>query len=244
MTDFIVTPTYNERGSIRPLIEHIARICPDARLLVVDDNSPDGTAEVVRELMRAHPNLMLKERPGKLGLASAYLGAFKDILAHYPDARAIVTIDADLQHDPAVIMRMLKEIESSDAVFGSRYVKGGGVRGWELWRYLLSWGGNRYARLVAWSRFHDLTGGYNCFSAALLRRYNLDAIRAEGYGYQMEMKIIAERLGARTLEVPIIFSNRTHGHSKISSNIVYEGLVLPWRFSPLWSFFTKRKPAQ
>jgi dolichol-phosphate mannosyltransferase len=152
-------------------------------------------------------------------------------------------MDADLSHDPAVVSTMLIEAKSYDLVLGSRYIPGGGIGNWGLWRRFLSIGGNLYTRLVTMSRVHDLTGGFNCYSAALLRRYDLDAVRAEGYGYQMEMKIIAEHLGASIKEIPILFSERTDGQSKISNRIIYEGLIVPWRFSPLF-FVTSypRKP--
>ncbi|MDP2593803.1 MAG: polyprenol monophosphomannose synthase [bacterium] len=239
--DWIITPTYNERNNIRVLVDKIFTLYPAIQVLVVDDNSPDGTGPVVKDLQKKYPNLHLKERGGKLGLASAYLGAFKDVLRDYPDVRAIITMDADLSHDPLVVGEMLQEIKVCDAVFGSRYVRGGGVQDWELWRRLLSWGGNVYARMVTGSRIHDLTGGFKCFRAELLRRYNLDEVCAEGYGHQIEIKVIAEQLNARIREIPITFRGRIEGESKISNSIIYEGLLLPWRFSPLLSIFTSRR---
>lgn len=239
-THFILVPTYNERNNIRVLVEKLFSLYPTIHVLVIDDSSPDGTADVVKEHQSAYPNLHLKQRSGKLGLASAYLGAFKDILRDYPDVQTITTMDADLSHDPSVIGTLHEEMRTHDLVLGSRYISGGSIGNWGLWRRFLSIGGNLYTRMVTRSRVRDLTGGFNCYSAQLLKRYDLDAIQAEGYGYQMEMKITAEHLGARIKEVPITFSDRTDGESKISNHIIYEGLIVPWRFSPLRAIFKDR----
>lgn len=232
--DFIITPTYNERNNIRVLIDKIFTLYSTIHVMVVDDNSPDETALVVKNLQQKYPNLHLKQRPGKLGLASAYLESFKDVLREYPSVRTIITMDADLSHDPSVVGIMLKEMKTYDLVLGSRYVKGGGVKNWAFWRKILSRGGNLYARIVTMSSIHDLTTGFHCYRAELLKRYDLDAVRAAGFGFLIEMKIIAERLGAKIKEVPIIFPGRTDGQSKLSNHIIYEGLIVPWRFSPLF----------
>lgn len=239
--NWIITPTYNERNNIRTLIDKIFALYPTIHVLVVDDNSPDGTASVVKKLQRKYQNLHLKKRPGKLGLASAYLESFKDVLREYPNARTIITMDADLSHDPAVVDIMLKEIKTYDLVLGSRYVKGGGVKNWAFWRKILSRGGNLYARFVTMSSIHDLTTGFHCYRTELLKRYDLDTIRAAGFGFLIEMKIVAEHLGTKIKEVPIIFPGRTDGQSKLSNHIIYEGLVLPWRFSPLFSIFKSKR---
>lgn len=239
--DCVIIPTYNERGNIRTLTERLFSLYPDIHVLVVDDNSPDGTAGVVRELQERHRNLHLKERPGKQGLGSAYIAAFKEILGAYPELRSITTMDADLSHDPAVIAEMHKEIDRHDLVVGSRYITGGGVKNWELWRRLLSVGGNWYTRLVAMSPIRDLTAGFVCYRAELLKQYDLDSITAAGYGYQMQMKITAAELGARIKEIPILFGPRVEGQSKISNHIIYEGIIVPWRFSPLLRFFGSKR---
>lgn len=235
VTDFIITPTYNERNNVRALIEKIFALYPALHVLVVDDCSPDGTADVVKELRLQYPNLHLKQRAGKLGLASAYLESMKEILAVRPNLRAIITMDADLAHDPAALEVLLSGLETYDLVIGSRYVWGGSIQDWEWHRHLLSWAGNLYARIVTRSHIHDLTGGFNAYRASLLRRYDLDAITAKGYGFQIEMKISAKHLGASIHEIPITFSNRTEGQSKLSYNIIYEGLLLSWRCSPLYA---------
>ncbi len=239
--DFIITPTYNECNNIRNLVDKIFTLYPTIHILVVDDNSPDGTALVVKDLQHKYPNLHLKQRAGKLGLASAYLESFKDVLRDHPYVRAIITMDADLSHDPVVISAMLREIRDYDLVIGSRYTKGGGVENWELWRRLLSRGGNFYARLVTMSSIRDLTAGFNCYRTELLKSYDLDAVRAVGFGFQMEIKMIARHLGARIKEIPITFPRRTNGQSKISNHIIYEGLIVPWYFSPLFSVFRSKR---
>src|SRR3989344_3466852 len=186
--NFIITQTYNERNNIRALVDKVFALYPAIHVLVVDDNSPDDTAEVVKELQLKYPNLYLKQRPGKLGLSSAYIDAIRDVLSKYPGVQTIITMDADLSHDPVVIGTMLREIATCDLVIGSRYIKDGGVRNWELWRRILSRWGNLYARIVAMSSIHDLTTGYHCYRAELLRRYNLEDIKATGFGFLMEMK--------------------------------------------------------
>ncbi|MDP2642165.1 MAG: polyprenol monophosphomannose synthase [bacterium] len=235
--DWIITPTYNERNNIRKLIDQIFVLYPAINVLVVDDNSPDGTALVVKEIQAKYPRLHLKERAGKLGLASAYLESIQEILDKHSDVRNITTMDADLSHNRKVVGTMLKELEIYDLVLGSRYIKGGGVKNWELWRRILSRGGNFYACMVTMSSVRDLTTGFHCYRATLLRLYDLKAIKATGFGFLMEMKIVAERLGARIKETPIIFPGRTDGQSKLSNHIIYEGLMVPWRFSPLVHYF-------
>ena len=195
--DFIITPTYNERNNIRVLVNKIFSLYPAIHILVVDDNSPDDTAKVVKSLQHQYPNLLLKQRAGKFGLASAYLESFKKVLQEYPNVRNIITMDADLSHDPAVVGIMLKELENHDLVLGSRYIKSGSVKDWQFWRRMLSRWGNFYARLVIQSRIHDLTTGFHGYRATILKRYDLDTIRAAGFGFLMEMKVVAERMGAR-----------------------------------------------
>lgn len=239
--DFIITPTYNECNNIRTLVEQIFTLYPAIHVLVVDDNSPDKTALMVKELQQKYPNLHLKERASKLGLASAYLESFKDVLRDYPSVRTIITMDADLSHNPVTVGIMLKEIENYDLVLGSRYVKGGGVKNWTLWRKILSRGGNFYARLVTGSNIHDLTTGFHSYRADLLRKYDLNSVKATGFAFLIEMKITAERLKARIKEIPIIFPGRIDGQSKLSNRIIHEGLIVPWRFSPFYSIFKSKR---
>ena len=228
MKNFIVTPTYNERENIETLIRKVFQLYPDIHLVVVDDNSPDKTADVVRALQNEFSNLILRERSGKLGLASAYMQTFQWILETYPDAHTITTIDADLSHDPAVIKTMLEKIREYDLVIGSRYTKGGGVENWELHRQILSRGGNFYARIISGIPIRDLTAGYLCFRASLLRHARFTQVNANGFAFLMELKMFACSLNANIFETPIIFKNRVEGVSKISNHIIYEGLLVPW----------------
>lgn len=228
MKDFVITPTYNECKNISVLVHRIFSLYPSINVLVVDDNSPDGTADVVKSLQLTFPNLHLRERPGKLGLASAYLESFDYVLRKYPDTRAIITMDADLSHDPVVIGPMLREIETCDLVLGSRYVAGGSIEDWQLWRLILSRGGNLYARIVSDIPIYDITTGYQCFRADLLRNERFKSITANGFAFLMEIKMFAYSLNAKIRELPITFKNRIDGQSKISNHIIYEGFVVPW----------------
>lgn len=229
MKHYVIIPTYNEKSNIRKIVEAILAAVPDVYILIVDDNSPDGTAGIVRDLQKNHKNIILRTRPRKLGLASAYTESIKYILEHDPGAFSITTMDADLSHDPNILKKMHLYIQHNDLVIGSRYVAGGGLENWTFDRKLLSIFGNVYARYVSGVQIHDLTAGYQCFKADLLRRKEFGELHTKGFAFQMEMKTIAYALGANILEIPIIFKNRVHGKSKISDSIIYEGLVIPWR---------------
>lgn len=228
MKDVILIPTYNERELIGDLIEEVFRVVPDAIVMVIDDNSPDDTAGAVCELQERYPGLQLHVRPEKRGLGSAYVEVFTKLV---PDEsiRTITTMDADWSHHPRHLPELLRESEHADVVIGSRYVDGGSVPDWELWRRLLSWGGNMYARVVAGVPIRDLTAGFVCFHRTLLARIDLSQIHSEGYAYTIESKVFAHRLGARIREIPITFEERRGGESKISHHIIREGLLAPWR---------------
>ena len=228
MKVFVIIPTYNERNNVRTLINTLFTLYPFINILVVDDNSPDGTQDAVRDLQRTFPNLHMNTRPGKLGLASAYLESFEHIFKHHPDADVLITMDADLSHDPVVINFMLRGMETYDLVLGSRYIQGGSVENWEIKRQILSRGGNFYARIVSGIPIRDITSGYQCFRASLLSNRRFREITASGFAFQMELKMFAYSLNAKILETPITFKNRVEGQSKISNHIVYEGLIVPW----------------
>jgi dolichol-phosphate mannosyltransferase len=228
MRVLIVVPTYNEADNIRLLLPRILAAVPRARLLVVDDNSPDGTAAVVRELQHHNCQIELRERSRKLGLGSAYAEIFLQ-LVRSSDVDVVCTMDADFSHDPAVLPTFLEEIHDFDVVIGSRYVAGGRVEGWSLWRRVLSRGGNLYARLVSGVPARDLTSGFTCFRRTVLDRIPLVTLHSSGYAHLMEMKGLAHHAGARIKEVPICFTERRYGSSKISWAIIREGLVAPWR---------------
>tara|TARA_Y100000590_G_C15514082_1_gene936551 strand:+ start:240 stop:947 length:708 start_codon:yes stop_codon:yes gene_type:complete len=224
MKILIISPTYNESKNITQLIEKIFNLNIDLHLLIVDDNSPDGTADIVKSYMSTNTNIHLLERPSKLGLGTAYCKGFKFAIENNFDL--IVQIDADLSHDPEDIIRMVKDIERYDMVIGSRYVNGVNVVNWPMNRLLLSYFANIYARLVTRVPVHDLTGGFKCFKRIVLEKINLDLIKSEGYSFQIEMNFLAYNLGMKIKEIPIIFYDRTVGESKMNSAIVREAVFM------------------
>lgn len=229
MRDVILIPTYNERESIESLLEAVFAAVPAAHVVVVDDASPDETGQVVERLQMRYPRLDLMTRPQKLGLGSAYIETFKQLVGD-DTIRTITTMDADWSHNPSYLPRLLSEHDQGfDVVIGSRYVRGGGVPEWELWRRLLSFGGNFYARMVTGVPVRDLTAGFVSFRREVLEHMRLDRISSEGYAYTIESKCFAHRAGARMKEVPIIFEERRGGESKLSRHIIREGIVAPWR---------------
>ena len=227
MNIWVILPTYNERANIGPIVSRLFALAPDLHVLVVDDNSPDGTASAVASLQETFPGLELLSRTGERGFGSAYLAGFRRVLETGP-ADLILMMDADLSHDPAHIPAMLERISDCDAVIGSRYTKGGGVAGWELWRRLLSRAGNAYIRAITRMPFRDCTSGFILIRADLLSRLDLSGINCSGYAFLMEIKYAMWRAHARVSEVPIIFRNRAEGESKLSGHIVAEGIRAPW----------------
>lgn len=228
MKQVIILPTYNERENISPLIEEIFSLLPEISILVVDDNSPDGTAAVVKKLQMRYSNLSLLERPVKDGLGGAYIEGFKRLLADL-DIKDIVMMDADFSHHPKYLPQMLREVENYDLVIGSRYIKDGGIAKWELWRKILSAGGNFYVRILLGRRVHDWTGGFNCIKADHLRKVNLDKIDLSGYAFIMGLKYFLIKASVAVKEIPIIFEARRGGESKLSHHIISEGIIAPWK---------------
>lgn len=230
MKKTVIIPTYNERENIASLVPLIFQRLPDAGVLVVDDNSPDGTSEVVGQLQERFPNLRLLKRKKKEGLGAAYIHAFTEVLKD-PEAGALAMMDADLSHDPAHLPVMFGMVEKggADVVVGSRYMDGGGTEGWELWRRMLSSWGNRYCRFVTHMPLSDCTGGFNVMRASALRKLRLDAIELSGYAFIMALKHAFFKTGATFAEVPILFCNRKKGESKISNHIIREGILAPWK---------------
>ena len=228
----VVVPTYNERDSIGELVARLHDAAGSALdVLVVDDSSPDGTATLVRRLGARYRFLELLQRPAKGGLAGAYLAGFRWGLQR--GYEALVEMDADLSHDPADVLRLLAELEHADLALGSRYVPGGGVINWGRTRRWLSRGGNRYARALLSLGVTDATSGFRAYRASWLEALDLTTIRSEGYAFQVEMVRRARASGARVVEVPITFTERTRGRSKISRAIVLEALlrVTAWGLS-------------
>lgn len=239
MKNVVVIPTYNEKGNVVRLIPEIFKLLPDIFVMVVDDNSPDGTAGAVLEMKKAFPNLSILSREKKEGLGKAYTHAFSELLKD-KEIQRVVMMDADLSHDPKYLPEMLRESAKHSLVIGSRYIKGGGTVGWELWRRILSFGGNIYCRLVTGMPVTDCTGGFNIISAELLRKVDLSNIDVSGYAFILEIKYLLWRAGAIIKEIPIVFQNRTGGESKISGHIISEGIIAPWKM--IFKRFRRPKP--
>ncbi len=224
----ILLPTYNEVKNLAGILAAIRMRVPQARILIIDDNSPDGTGALAAELAANDGAVRVLNRAGKEGLGKAYLHAFAVALTQ-PAVGAVLMMDADFSHDPAYIAAMLERLSSADVVTGSRYVRGGGTEGWEPWRMLLSRWGNRYCGLITGMPVHDATAGFNLIRAQALQHIDLDTLASSGYAFQMELKYLLWKSGARMAEVPIIFKNRREGESKLSNHIIAEGLLAPWK---------------
>ena len=223
----VVVPTYNERENIGALIPRILEQ-PRFRVLVVDDGSPDGTAEVVADLARDEPRVGLLSRSGKQGLGTAYVAGFRRALDE--GAEFVFEMDADFSHDPRYLPALLDATEARyDMTLGSRYVRGGGTENWGLGRQLISRGGNIYAGTILGLPVADATGGFRCYRRRVLETIPLDRIRSNGYSFQIEMVYRAQRAGFHIGEVPILFPDRRVGQSKMSRRIVLEALVTVWR---------------
>jgi dolichol-phosphate mannosyltransferase len=225
MRTLVVVPTHDEAANIEELLDALDEHVPDVDIVVIDDASTDATRALVHARMDSNPRLRIIERSEKRGLGDAYVYAFKLALADGYDT--VVEIDADLSHDPAVLPTMLDLARRSiDLVIGSRYIPGGSVVGWPRRRTWLSRWGNRYAAIALGLAINDATAGYRVYRADTLRRIDLDAIRAEGYGFQIEMTYRAVLAGCSVVEVPITFRDRVAGASKMSGNIVREAFLL------------------
>jgi dolichol-phosphate mannosyltransferase len=223
----VVIPTYNERDNIGTLIEAILSQDDGIEVLVVDDNSPDGTGDVVASLAHNEGRLHLMRREGKLGLGSAYRDGFR--MALEKGADCIVQMDADFSHDPAMIPLFLKNMERYDLVIGSRYLNGISVVNWPLRRLMLSYFANFYTRAITGLKISDCTGGFKCFRRKALEAIDMNGIRSDGYSFQIEMNFRCAQMGSRIGEVPIIFIDRHAGTSKMSRRIVYEAVFVVWR---------------
>jgi dolichol-phosphate mannosyltransferase len=224
----IVVPTYNEKQNIDGLISALLSCGPDINVLVVDDSSPDGTAERVSAIAAANPRVRLIKRPRKMGLGSAYITGFKDALSE--GSGLVIQMDADLSHDPKYVADLLESIDHSDVVIGSRYVKGVNVVNWPIQRLLLSYFANVYTRIITGLPVHDATSGFKCFRRQVLESIDLDAIISDGYCFQIEMTFRSWRKGFRITEVPIVFVDRHSGTSKMSNRIIWEAIWKVWWF--------------
>jgi dolichol-phosphate mannosyltransferase len=223
---WVVLPTYDEAENVGPMTAAILEALPEARVLVVDDSSPDGTGEIADGLAAADQRIRVRHRAAKQGLGRAYLDGFT--IALEGGATSVVQMDADFSHDPAVLPRLIGPLVdgTADLVIGSRYTPGGGVVDWGIGRRLISQGGSLFARIVLGLAAHDLTGGFKAWRSTTLASVPFDGVHAGGYVFQIEMTFRASRLGARVREIPITFRDRRVGQSKMSRRIVVEALVV------------------
>jgi dolichol-phosphate mannosyltransferase len=219
---WIALPTYNERDNLGHMVRQLLELLPGAQILIVDDNSPDGTGDLADHLSTADTRVAVFHRAGKEGLGAAYRAAFH-LLRTDPDASVVVQMDCDFSHDPGDVPRLIAEVRSgADLAIGSRYVPGGGTPGWPLSRRLISRGGNGFARVMLGLGVNDLTGGFKAWRVQLLRGLDLDQVETHGYGFQIETTWNAHRIGAVIREVPIIFRERRAGQSKMTRAIAIE----------------------
>ena len=228
MRALVVVPTYNERSSIEEVLRRVREVDASVDVLVVDDGSPDGTAAVADDVASRLGQIEVLRRPAKTGLGDAYKAGFKWGLER--EYEALLEMDADLSHDPASIPALLGLLEDHDLVIGSRYIPGGSVPRWGVHRRLISWAGNRYSSIALGLDVRDMTSGFRAFRADILRRLDLDAVRADGYGFQIEMAYLVALAGGSIVETPIRFLDRREGQSKMSAGIALEALVLVTRF--------------
>jgi dolichol-phosphate mannosyltransferase len=226
----IVIPTYNERENIAGLIDDVLRFAPTTDVLIIDDNSPDGTGQVVDVISARLPQVHALHRPGKLGLGTAYVRGFQYAIEQGYDL--VFEMDADYSHDPKYLPSFFAMAQQADLVIGSRYIKGGGTPNWSALRKFISGGGNRFARFMLHIPTHDCTSGYRCYRTSALRTIDLNLIRAQGYAFQVEMAYVFWKRKFRVREVPIVFMDRRVGKSKMSRKIFVEAFrwVIATRF--------------
>ena len=222
----VVVPTYNESANLPLIVPEI--LAQDARLhvLVVDDNSPDGTGELADRLAAADPRVQVLHRPGKGGLGKAYLAGFRWALER--DYELVFEMDADFSHDPKFLGKFLQAVEAADLVIGSRYKTGVNVINWPISRLLLSLGANQYARWITGLPIMDSTGGFKCFRRRVLEAIDFERVRSNGYAFQIEMSFRAWKKGFRLVEIPIVFTDRMEGQSKMNKRIVREAIWMVW----------------
>lgn len=227
MKAMVVVPTYNERDNIERLVADILAQDEGIEVLVVDDDSPDGTGEIVDRMAAGNPRLHALHRPGKLGLGSAYCDGFR--LALDKGAEYIVEMDADFSHDPAMLPVFFEKMKDFDLVIGSRYLNGVSVVNWPLRRLMLSYFANVYTRYITGLKISDCTGGFKCFRRAVMESIDLSRIKSDGYSFQIEMNYRCVENGFRIGEIPIIFVDRHAGSSKMSRKIVREAVFIVWK---------------
>lgn len=227
MKSLVIIPTYNEADNVSAIIDEVLKQDKSLEVLIVDDNSPDGTSEIVEKKQKKNNKIHLLKRAGKMGLGSAYVAGFKYALEHSFDY--IFEMDADFSHDPAVIPDMLEEIKDNDLVIGSRYLGGINVVNWPLRRLMLSFFAAHYVRFITGMPINDPTGGFKCFRRNVLETIDLDKILSDGYSFQIEMNFRTWRKKFKIKEIPIVFTDRRSGQSKMSKKIVREAVFVVWK---------------
>ncbi len=227
MKALVIIPTYNERENLVPLLKQIFGGELPLEVLIIDDNSPDGTGAVADGLAAGDPRVHVIHRAGKMGLGSAYVAGFRYALER--DYDAVFEMDADFSHNPDSLPVFLKELENADVVLGSRYLHGVTVVNWPLKRLILSYGANVYSRVITGIPIKDLTGGFKCFRRRVLEALDLSRVKSDGYGFQIEINYKAWRKGFRIREIPIMFVDRHAGESKMNRRIVWEAAWMVWR---------------
>jgi len=224
----VITPTYNERENLHAFLDALFAVAPQVDVLIVDDNSPDGTGVLADEVAARDPRVHVRHRAGKLGLGTAYIEGFQWALAQNYDV--VFEMDTDLSHDPRYVPEFIRAIEAgADVVVGSRNIPGGGVEGWGPGRHFVSKGGSVYARTILGLDVRDLTSGYKAFTRDALQRIDLGGVKSNGYSFQIELTYRAVLRGMRVAEVPILFVDRRAGASKMSRKIFAEAVVMVWK---------------
>lgn len=224
----VIIPTYNERDNLGPITAAVLEADPRVDILVVDDNSPDGTGPLADELAAKEPRIKVLHREKKQGLGRAYLHAFRWALEH--DYQYVIEMDADFSHDPRYLTGLIDTaVNGADVALGSRYVEGGGTVNWGVSRQLISQGGSLYARTILGVKVKDLTGGFKCFNRRVLEALDLDAVQSSGYAFQIELTFRALKKGFTVKEVPIVFEDRRVGQSKMSRKIFLEAVTMVWK---------------
>ncbi|MBI5695197.1 MAG: polyprenol monophosphomannose synthase [Nitrospirae bacterium] len=226
MKALVIIPTYNERDNIETIVADILSRAEGIEVLVVDDNSPDGTGRLADEMAAKDPRVHVKHRAGKLGLGSAYIEGFKYAISKKYDY--VFEMDADYSHDPAELPNFLAAVKDADVVVGSRYVGGVRILNWPIKRLMLSYGASVYTRTITGLKLIDCTSGFKCFRREVLESIDLDRVHSDGYSFQIEMSFLCQNKGYTLKEIPIVFTERAQGHSKMNKGIVFEALAVVW----------------
>lgn len=224
----VIIPTYNEKENIKSLVEEIFCLSPDINILIVDDNSPDGTGGIVKDLQMIFPKLALLERLNDRGLGKSYMDGFKELINN-KQYEIVAMMDADFSHDHKEVSKMVVQLADYDMIIGSRYVQGGKIKNWNWRRRLLSRFANFYARTILGLPVKDLTAGYMVFRKSILNSMNIDSISSEGYAFLIDLKYKIFKAGYKIYEHPILFNERREGQSKMSFKNIWEAIWLPWK---------------